>query len=140
MATICEGLRGRSLSYLSLLLKRSPAPLFPSSYSLRVQAVNKKQDRIDCSRHDTSLIDDIRIYDIHLYTNLAMLIVNRESEQISSPPSPSSQSNSFSDSLCESLSSLVNPKDTLPLTAGFKGKPKSAIQGERNVGCKESGR
>jgi hypothetical protein len=94
-------------------------------------------------------IEDNIQYDKHLYTNYAILVVNRESEN----PLLSSLSllsiicqrihaltNSFSDSLCESLSSSVNHIEDAPMTAGFKGKPRSAIQGERNVDCKEGGR
>ena len=97
----------------------------------------------------STYIDAIIIYDIHLYTNYAIV----RSEQGVRHPLLSSLSllsitsqrihaltNSFSDSLYESFSPSANHIMDTPMTAGFKGKPKSAIQGERNVDCKESGR
>lgn len=76
------------------------------------------------------------IYDILLYSNLTLLNIEQ-----------GVRTNLLSSLSLLSITTLsrtpcTNPflLQAIPLTAGFKGKPKSAIQGERNVGCKESGR
>lgn len=123
MATDNEGLRGRSLSYLSLLLQAFSGPAFPFCCSIiflgRFNSLF--QVALECTHNEAAPsplhISYIIIYDIHLYTNYILDISEQgvRTHLLSSLSllSITSQrthalTNSFSDSLCESLPSPVD--------------------------------